>query len=349
MSDIHYFQRYSQRENVVTNNTLLFLSRIYHYSPASFEKLFRSVLDDIDVSIGPSFAQQKGGRSSDGSGSIPDGMITQPSFRVAIETKLYDNADADQLIRHLDRFQNADIRVLLLVAPSDPPKGLVAHVEQAIKERPGKPGGSVVFRTLTFSKLIGTVREEEIIPPHEGELNEMVDDFEAFCIGAHLIPSAPHMMRVVLCGNTLEENVEHGVYYHPATRGYSKLGYLGLYKDKSVRAVGKLVNTVRATVGEDGHLRLDDWDTEPTEEEKSRIVGAAQAGHANHGYEFGEDRLYFLVDRFFRTDESGGGFQKTSKYGLPGEKHFDLHDVLRVKTLPSTEEIAKALSTESWA
>ncbi len=36
MSEIHYFQRYSQKENVITNNTLLLFSRLYNHSPQKF-------------------------------------------------------------------------------------------------------------------------------------------------------------------------------------------------------------------------------------------------------------------------------------------------------------------------
>ena len=39
MPNIHYFQRYSQPENAVTNNTLLLLGRIYSYSPSRASQL----------------------------------------------------------------------------------------------------------------------------------------------------------------------------------------------------------------------------------------------------------------------------------------------------------------------
>lgn len=346
MSNVHYFQRYSQPENVVTNNTLLLLSRIYHYSPSSFGRLLQAVLDDIDVSIGPSFSQQEGGRSPGGRGSVPDGTIAQPSFRVVVETKLYDNAHVGQLVRHLDRFQDAETQVLLLVAPERPGDDLIARVGSAIEERGEARGGRAVFRTLTFSDLIGAARD--VIPPHAAEMVEMLDDYEGFCTTAGLIPSAPYKMRVVQCAQTLEENVEHGVYYHPASRSYSDLGYLGLYTGKSVRAVGKVTNTVRAVVTEAGDVEVSDADRAPTEAELQRIAAAALDGKRNHGYDLDEDRLYFLVDCFYRTDEDGPGFNKTTKYGIPGEKHFDLRDVLARAELPSAAEVAAALAAESW-
>ena len=63
MTDIHYFPRYSQRENVITNNTLLLLLRFYNHDQFKFAKLMRHLLrDDADVAgaIGLQFKQQRG-------------------------------------------------------------------------------------------------------------------------------------------------------------------------------------------------------------------------------------------------------------------------------------------------
>lgn len=38
---IHYFQRYHQKENVATANTMLLLSRLYSYSPNKFFEVFK--------------------------------------------------------------------------------------------------------------------------------------------------------------------------------------------------------------------------------------------------------------------------------------------------------------------
>ena len=46
MSSVHYFQRYSQPENVVTNNTLLLLSQLYNYSPKKFSEMI-----NVDLGI----------------------------------------------------------------------------------------------------------------------------------------------------------------------------------------------------------------------------------------------------------------------------------------------------------
>lgn len=57
MSAINYFQTYSQRENHVTNNTMLMLRHVYHASPRLLEKVLQALLDEDEVEIGPRFEQ----------------------------------------------------------------------------------------------------------------------------------------------------------------------------------------------------------------------------------------------------------------------------------------------------
>ena len=98
MSKIHYFQRYSSKENWITNSTLLLLSRLHYYNRFKFESVLNSILNDNNLSINVSvnFTQQEKGNQS-----VVDGVISQDSFKIAVETKLHDNFTANQLIRHL--------------------------------------------------------------------------------------------------------------------------------------------------------------------------------------------------------------------------------------------------------
>jgi hypothetical protein len=43
MSEVHYFPRYTQTENFVTNNTLLLLLRLREYSRFEFEKFMGKI------------------------------------------------------------------------------------------------------------------------------------------------------------------------------------------------------------------------------------------------------------------------------------------------------------------
>ena len=75
MSNVHYFQRFSQRENVDTNNTLLLLSRIQVSDPRLLRNVLAELFADIELGrpgfeVGVQFSQQ----TSAPSGSVPDGM-----------------------------------------------------------------------------------------------------------------------------------------------------------------------------------------------------------------------------------------------------------------------------------
>jgi hypothetical protein len=51
MSRVSYFQRFSQRENHATNNTLLMLRQFYESSPFKIERVLNSLTDE-DLPIG---------------------------------------------------------------------------------------------------------------------------------------------------------------------------------------------------------------------------------------------------------------------------------------------------------
>jgi hypothetical protein len=118
MSSVHYFQRYSQRENVVTNNTLLLLSRIQAHDPRALGRVLNALLDSNgeELSIGVKFSQQVSAGQT-----IPDGTMLQSSFRVILETKMSGASFSfPQLDGHLSGFKNDETRILLLLSPTEP-------------------------------------------------------------------------------------------------------------------------------------------------------------------------------------------------------------------------------------
>jgi hypothetical protein len=106
MSGIHYFPRYSQPENFVTNNTLLFLLRLHQYNRFKFETFVERLCanSDEDIQLGSTsleFSQQKSSGKS-----VVDGFISQESIKIAVETKLFDQFSPTQLKNHLAIFGN---------------------------------------------------------------------------------------------------------------------------------------------------------------------------------------------------------------------------------------------------
>ena len=80
----------------------------------------------------------------------------------------------------------------------------------------------------------------------DSKIVAVLDDYKKYCFEEKLIPDDKKWMRAIVAGTTLEYNVECGFYYDQASRGYSNHGYIGLYKGKSIRAIGKLKKTIVA-------------------------------------------------------------------------------------------------------
>ena len=69
MRSIHYFPRYSQRENTVSNNTLLLLLRLMKASRTKFEEFITRLAGDADLEFSPQWlriGQQQSTRESGG-------------------------------------------------------------------------------------------------------------------------------------------------------------------------------------------------------------------------------------------------------------------------------------------
>ena len=109
---IHYFQRYHEKENVATANTMLLLSRLYSYSSDKFFRFLKS--EFFSDSFEPEIVFNLQEKSVD---SIPDATITQEGFKIVVETKMSDWFYSDQLIRHLKSFGDEKYKVIITLAP----------------------------------------------------------------------------------------------------------------------------------------------------------------------------------------------------------------------------------------
>ena len=93
---IHYFQRYHSKENVDTSNTMLMLSRLYNYNADKFFSMLNSLILGEDESPEITFDLQVVGDDS-----VPDAVISQKSFKIVVETKLYNQFYKQQLVNQL--------------------------------------------------------------------------------------------------------------------------------------------------------------------------------------------------------------------------------------------------------
>jgi hypothetical protein len=343
MSKIHYFQRYSQKENVVTNNTLLLFSRLYNDNTLRFEGFINSLIDDsrIAIDIGVSFRQQEGNKSKS---SIPDGSMIQQSLKVLIETKLYDNYSKSQLEGHLDGFENEDTQVLLLINPTETPLSFDKSTHAIVDDYNKKHSTHIQFCSVTFKQIIDAMGD--VIPPHFIELEEILNDYREFCESMSLLPRHEFTMRALASSDTFSDNMTHGIFFDPVNRSYSRHHYVGLYKNKSVRGVGVLQKVIWADYDKTTNkftkleVRLG---SAPDDDEQKRIVAIMNAALQNNGWDISAGYQFFIVDKFFPT-----AFKKITKYPIQHSKFFDLGSVLNKEILPDSEEVAELLKAKTW-
>ena len=336
MSSIHYFQRYSQPENVATNNTLLLFSRLYQVSPNKFNGFLNDLLDDNDLEAGIQFNQQQKGKNS-----IPDGSLNQVSFKVVIETKLHKHFSIQQLSEHLNSFGTEENQVLLSLSPKQPDNSLKELIRNSVESFNVENEKTVKYISTTFQEIVDKFNNS--LGDYDFELIEIINDYEAYCLHDSLITDDESRMRVVTCGWTLDENFQYNLYYSPAERGYSDHNYLGIYSDKAVQGIGKIENIITADLLSSGKLQIIDSMSPITEQQEQNIIDVIAAAKRNNNWNIGTEHRFFCVEKFYPTL-----YRKGTKYPLQGTKLFNLKNRLNVKSLPDTEEIALRLNEIEW-
>jgi len=336
---IHYFQRYHSKENVVTANSMLLLSRLYTYSSVKFYKFLKtSIFPGVDIELTTSLQEKS-------EGSVPDATISQDSFKIVIETKLYDQFSSEQLERHTKAFGSQMHKVLLSLSKNGIPDHVKTKLDEFLsKENAKKQTSKILHKHLTFESLINEVRE--VLDDRDYEMLDVLEDFSDFCYDEKLIPDAWKWLRVRAVGTTVEANRELNLYYDSAySRGLSGFDFLGLYKDKSVRAVGRVVARISAVVS-DGEVVFGGEINKLTDDIKDRIKKAIIDAE-QYGYDLANvPHVYFVVDNFYETN-----FEKQSKGGLWGQRTFNLEKEIGknlINKSTTAEKIASLLNGKTW-
>lgn len=341
MSKVHYFQRYSQRENVATNNTLLLLSRLYAHDPSYLAAFLNDLVDTPEaIEVGPVFTQQR----IYGGASIPDAVIEQKSFKLVVEAKRDGDTRLPQLKRQLDAFGNEEVKILVLLTPSHQSDAFKAELKQEVKRynlQAKQKGREVVEVCTTFEEVIQSFGD--ILADHDLEMRELLEDYEEYCHEEGLLPRTGAWMRAVPCGTTIEDNKTLELYYQPATRFSREHEYLGIYKDKRVQYVGRIDKIVEVDLV-DKELRARDIKLTPDEEE--RIRRAIHNARDEYGYDIASGYKFHLVEKLHETS-----FRKVSPGGLISQRYFDLVnelDLNSVRELPGVPDIARLLREKKW-
>lgn len=326
MSSIHYFQRYSTKENHVTNTILHLFSRIYDYSPYRLNSILNE-LCGIEIPIGLSVEQQK-----KESTSVPDGTISQEAFTLRIETKTASKLYKAQLDRHCMDFPNG-AKYLLAITEDPRDEQLVNQV------REHHPEVQIAF--CTFDSLCKIVLNE--FHDYETSMKMMVEDFYIFCADQKLL-TPTGVLRIVPCGMSLDLNRKHLCYSHPADRGYSPHDYVGLYKNKSVQLIGKVTTIVDARIidGTVGTIEYKGIQGELSDTIKTSIKNMIVEASSQFNWDFStSDSRFFCFDELYETD-----YRKGSSGGIQGNRYIDISEFN--KACNTVKDLADRLRHEKW-
>lgn len=335
---IHYFQRYHEKENVATANTMLLLSRLYSYSSDKFFRFLKS--EYFADSFEPELVFTLQEKSVD---SIPDATITQEGFKIVVETKLTDWFYSDQLMRHLKSFGDEKNKIMITLASELMAEEKLVDFEKQLKEYNETQTYPVIHINTTFEMMANAIRD--VIDDRDYEMQDVLDDYLNYCYKDGLIPVSDSWkyLRMQLAGTTIDFNINNNIYYDKAERGFRAHDYLGLYKQKSVRAIGKICARITAIETETGIKYTPEFG-ELTVERKE-LIAKAMADGASHGYDLRTiEHRYFFVEQFYETD-----FKKISSGGSMGTRIFDLAALLGTEEMPEVEQIAEQLKNKSWS
>lgn len=332
---ISQFQKYSQKENAVTNNVLLMLSRLNDLNVNYYKSIIERLNEGNEHQNyfpQPIFSQQIGL----GNGII-DGHIEVKSSKILIETKLTHKEFQDKLVKYGKIFDGNCQNQLWHLSSKKFDTNEVLEINEKLKKE--YPNVKIQFNNLTYSDLVENLEgiyEENI---HDMELKLLFQDFNNYCNESNLISNEEFNLLFVPTGFSYSWNKNHKIYYCPINWHSQKFTFFGLYNWKSVRSISKIETTIIAdfdsatndlVIHSKGH----------TKEQINRLsIGLIELGETQIGFKY----YLFPVDEFYDTD-----FKKISHGGIQGFRYKDLRDFIIIKDNNDVEEIANKLRDASW-
>ena len=261
------------------------------------------------------------------------------------QTKLYNQFYKQQLVNHLEQFGAEDIKVLLTLDPKPMKPQLFDELAVELKKYNSENATRLIHPikhvNLTFEQLVDAM--EDIVDDRDTEIIAVLDDFKKYCFDEKLIPDGYKWMRAIVAGTTFQDNMDLDLFYDQESRKFSEHGYIGLYKDKSIRAIGKLKKTIIAVENNGNMTYRAESGAEPTADEIERINEAIRRAD-HYGYNLRTiSHRYFIVEKFYPID-----FRKSSKNPIQKSKFFNLADMFGYKTMPNTDVIANDLNGRTW-
>ncbi len=332
---ISQFQKYSQKENTVTNNVLLMLSRLndlnVEYYKSIIERLNEGSIEQYYYPR-PIFRQQVGMKKG-----IIDGHIEVKPSKILIETKLNSKEFIGKLVKYGEIFNENSQNQLWHLSSVKFDEKEVNEINKRLKK--SYPSLKIQFNNLIFNDLIENLEGIYEENTHDMELSLLLDDFSNYCISSNLISNEEYKLLFVPTGFSYNWNKKHKIYYCPTGWHSQKFKFFGLYNWKSVRTISEIETTIIAdydastkdlTIHSKGH----------TDRQIDRLRNSLSELGEN---QFGLKYYVLPEDKTFDTD-----FRKISHGGIQGYRYKDLRDYLTITDFSDTKLIAEELKKVTW-
>jgi hypothetical protein len=338
MTEIHYFPRYSQRENFETNNTLLLLHRLYDFNRFRFRRFLSNLLPHALSEAGTEWELGLQIKQQVGTGAtVVDGYLYQDRLRIAIETKRNSNDfGVEQLRGHLRSFGPSNGGFLILLSP-EPVEGTHFGSANWKSLTDEASANNVTVVSVSFEGLIKAARD--CLAPYDEEMGALLTDYEEFCSEGNLLPVDKWTLFVPPCGQSRDINFAKQLYFCPASWSRRKARYLGVYYDKAVRRIGTIVKVIECEL-KDGKIVSE----KPlTDEERKRIAAATASAKDQNRWDIATGHQFFLCNEMCDTE-----FSKSSPGGIMGHRYFDLRDYFPTGIPTHLSDIAAQLRGQNW-
>ncbi len=331
-SPISLFSGYSQKENRTTNYCLLILKMIYEEGPEYLSEVLSSLLGD-EVSIGVQFIQQKRGNSS-----VPDGVISQESFTIYIETKNSDWFSDSQLESHLDSLDKEDgSDTKILIALSNFEKNddnRFRCIENICRK---KYNNKIVFKKVSFEDYVGVL--DNISDKLPRYLSASIGELRSYLDEQGLLPVWKQTIDIVNCAGSKQFIEENKAYVCLASGGaysHRRCKYFGVYSNKKVEKVAEIRAVIDYDMDDNSLKKL--WIN--TDEREDVLFNEAKeladAAVTNGQITWKPIRIFLLSDLYdteFIKDSKGGMYSSKIYMQMPSDINNaeNLADYLRNK------------------
>lgn len=340
MSRITIFQRYHTKENQHTNSFMLLLQNFYNFYQ---EEFYKFIFQNNEVNDIVTFVQQEAG-----DGSVPDGEFIQQAIHVIVETKDSDWFYSDQLEAHTKKFKPNELKIFITLAPSYN-KNSHKETEELIKRINERENTDIVYLPLTYDGAISQIQKiVDGVQVHNQFFDEMLADYIEYVSDENLHEPNTLWLKSLPSGTSFDEDFETGIIYRDGIKPYADINFIGGYKNKAVRSIGKLIDVVyREFNGAPIYKHKIVEDEGLQKEVESRIEDAISKS------KYGADSLNRCVHTFFVTSGFAAcDFVKQSSGGVLNARWFNLNEILNLQKeeIENMElsKIAGLLNDKTW-